>query len=112
MLYVLLYFAPELLHKKESTMREIADKFFADNWVVPFYMGFHVDLQDAWAPYKAAMAALNNIVSKNNVTEVVTKYVCSVRGGDCGGGGSCSLRYACLFLCSCPSSDKRQRWIL
>lgn len=52
MLYVILYFAPELLHKKESAMREIVDKFFSDNWVVPFYMGFHVDLQDAWAPYK------------------------------------------------------------
>lgn len=88
MLYVVLYFSPESLHKKEvclsslllihpasarlipppppscllllppacsqSTMREVVDKFFPDNWVVPFYMGFHVDLNDAWEPYKAS----------------------------------------------------------
>jgi WASH complex subunit strumpellin len=55
-------------------MREIVDKFFADNWVIPFYMGFHVDLQDAWAPYKAASVALGNILGKVNVNEIITKH--------------------------------------
>ena len=57
MLYILLYFTPELLVKKEAIMREIVDKHFPDNWVIPYYMGYTVDLSEAWAPYKAASTA-------------------------------------------------------
>ena len=58
MLYVILYFAPHILTGNESTMREIVDKHFSDNWVVAFYMGFAVDLSQAWEPYRAARIAL------------------------------------------------------
>eukprot|EP00823_Brevimastigomonas_motovehiculus_P005461 TRINITY_DN4036_c0_g1_i1.p1 TRINITY_DN4036_c0_g1~~TRINITY_DN4036_c0_g1_i1.p1 ORF type:complete len:1167 (+),score=288.35 TRINITY_DN4036_c0_g1_i1:375-3503(+) len=74
MLYVILYFAPDILHKKESHMREICDKFFCDNWVVPFYLGFTIDLEEAWSPYSAARTALSNIVNKTHVNELVTKH--------------------------------------
>jgi WASH complex subunit strumpellin len=40
MLYVILFFSPELLHKEKSVMREVVDKNFGDNWVVPFHMGY------------------------------------------------------------------------
>ncbi|CAF0980049.1 unnamed protein product [Rotaria sordida] len=60
MLYVLLYFYPDVLHNKQAVMREIVDKHFADNWVINLYMGMTVNLIDAWEPYKAAKAALNN----------------------------------------------------
>ena len=33
MLYVVLYFSPELLHAQQAIMREIVDKYFPDNWV-------------------------------------------------------------------------------
>ena len=33
MLYILLYFEPEILHNQHSKMREIVDKHFPDNWV-------------------------------------------------------------------------------
>ena len=33
MLYVILYFAPEILHGQQAKMREIVDKHFPDNWV-------------------------------------------------------------------------------
>ena len=35
MLYIILYFAPELLHTQQAKMREIVDKHFPDNWVRP-----------------------------------------------------------------------------
>jgi WASH complex subunit strumpellin len=60
MLYVLLYFYPDVLHNKQAIMREVVDKHFADNWVINLYMGITVNLIDAWEPYKAAKAALNN----------------------------------------------------
>ena len=33
MLYVVLFFEPDLLKNEAATMREIVDKFFPDNWV-------------------------------------------------------------------------------
>ncbi len=45
-LYVILYFAPHILHKQQATMRSIVDRYFSDNWVVPVYKGILVDLND------------------------------------------------------------------
>ena len=33
-------------------MREIVDKHFNDNWVIPYYQGYYVDLAVQWEPYK------------------------------------------------------------
>jgi len=74
MLYTILYFAPKILETEASMMREIVDKHFCDNWLVPFQMGFVVDLSQAWEPYKAARAALDNILHKQNITDVTASY--------------------------------------
>lgn len=63
MLYVILYFAPEILNKQKSTMREITDKYFNDNWVIATYMGTLVDLTVEWSYYPAAKAAIDNVIS-------------------------------------------------
>lgn len=60
MLYVCLYFTPNILNSQTAKMREIVDKFFPDNWVVSYYMGLTANLIEAWEPYKAAKQALNN----------------------------------------------------
>ena len=76
MLFVALFFAPDILNNEPSTMREIVDKFFPDNWVVSVYMGITVNLVDAWEPYKSARAALANTVEmgNNNVRLLATKF--------------------------------------
>lgn len=44
-------------------MREICDKHFPDNWVIPVYGGILVDLNKYWVSWPAAKKALqNNIV--------------------------------------------------
>ena len=58
MLYVALYFNPAVLNEHKSLMREVVDKHFNDNWVVPIYMGILADLSEEWLPYKAAREAL------------------------------------------------------
>lgn len=63
MLYVCLYFSPQVLHVQRSQMREIVDKFFCDNWTLSIYMGITVNLVDVWAGFKAASAAINNVVT-------------------------------------------------
>ncbi|CAD7002477.1 unnamed protein product [Ceratitis capitata] len=62
MLFVCLFFTPQTLHSQVSQMREIVDKFYADNWVVSIYMGVTVNLIDAWDEFKAAKAALAPVV--------------------------------------------------
>ena len=79
MLYTILYFAPKILHEETAMMREVVDKHFNDNWVVPFQMGFAVDLSQAWEPYKAARLALDNIMDKKNVVEVTRRYTNAVK---------------------------------
>ena len=69
MLYVILYFAADLLQNDQAKMREIVDKHFPDNWVISYYMGFVVDLAQAWDNYKAAKNALNNTLAVSNVQQ-------------------------------------------
>lgn len=67
MLYVCLFFAPYSLHQQTAVMREIVDKYFPDNWVVPIYMGYNVNLAESWEHFKAAKMALNNTLEQGNV---------------------------------------------
>lgn len=73
MLYICLYFTPNLLHNQTAKMREIVDKYFPDNWVVSYYMGMTVNLIDVWEPYKAAKQALNNTLESANIKEQASK---------------------------------------
>jgi WASH complex subunit strumpellin len=74
LLYVILYFQPDILHKKDSIMREIVDKHFPDNWVITVHMGYAVDLSEQWAPYKSASNALKNVFTKTNIEENCKKH--------------------------------------
>eukprot|EP00516_Mucochytrium_quahogii_P006657 CAMPEP_0203756166 /NCGR_PEP_ID=MMETSP0098-20131031/9484_1 /ASSEMBLY_ACC=CAM_ASM_000208 /TAXON_ID=96639 /ORGANISM=" , Strain NY0313808BC1" /LENGTH=1157 /DNA_ID=CAMNT_0050647929 /DNA_START=208 /DNA_END=3681 /DNA_ORIENTATION=- len=71
MLFILLYFVPEYLRTKKSLMREVVDKYFNDNWIVPVYMGEWVDLQIEWDVYPAAKVALGNTLDTEHVRELV-----------------------------------------
>jgi WASH complex subunit strumpellin len=70
MLYVILYFVPDILSKKKATMREIVDKHFNDNWVIATYMGKVVDLSAEWAPYPAAKSALDNVMTSSFIGQI------------------------------------------
>lgn len=74
MLYVILYFAPDILHTQQAKMREIVDKHFPDNWVISIYMGMTVNLVEVWTPYKAASTALANSLDVANVREQATRF--------------------------------------
>lgn len=72
MLYVILFFVPDVLTMQHAKMREIVDRFFPDNWIISVYMGSVVNLIEAWEPYKAARQALCNSLEVENI-----KYVCN-----------------------------------
>ncbi|XP_059474367.1 WASH complex subunit 5 isoform X2 [Neocloeon triangulifer] len=69
MLYVCLYFCPSVLHNQVPKMREIVDKYYPDNWVINVYMGLTANLAEAWDPFKAAIAALNNTLDQSNLRD-------------------------------------------
>lgn len=66
-LYVVLNFLPDILDKNKPTMRELVDKHFNDNWIVPIYMGHLADLKKEWAAHPAAKYALDNVITTNHV---------------------------------------------
>lgn len=70
MLVVSLFFSPKTLNTDNPMMREIVDKCFSDNWVVPVYLGFHLNLIEWWEPFKAAKMALGNTVDNSRVKQV------------------------------------------
>eukprot|EP01083_Nonionella_stella_P029125 80259_1 len=74
MLYVMLFFAPDILHNRQAEMREMVDKHFPDRWVISFHMGFLVDLSEAFEPYKAARAAIRNTLQKDNVQRLLDSH--------------------------------------
>lgn len=74
LLYVILYFLPDVLINKSSIMREIVDKHFADNWVITFYMGYTVDLSLVWSGYPAAAAAIKNTLRPEDVRQTFLRY--------------------------------------
>lgn len=51
-------------------MREIVDKHFPDNWVIPIYQGHLVDLTEIWSPFPAAMKALSNNIEVENIRKI------------------------------------------
>lgn len=56
-------------------MREIVDKHFPDNWIVPIYQGHIVDITEYWDSFPAAKKALGNNIIPENVREMVNKNV-------------------------------------
>lgn len=73
-LYVLLYFCPNILKSQRSRMREITDKFFYDNWVISVFMGELVNLIEAWAPYKAARESLCQLLDVEGTRSLTNQY--------------------------------------
>ncbi|KAH9083252.1 hypothetical protein LEN26_021034 [Aphanomyces euteiches] len=70
-LYVVLYFAPDILIHEKATMREIVDRHFNDNFIITTYMGNVADLSLEWAPYPAARTALANTLEVSNIVDIV-----------------------------------------
>ncbi|KAG6444856.1 hypothetical protein O3G_MSEX003553 [Manduca sexta] len=79
MLVVCLFFTPHYLQTDSSKMREIVDKFFPSNWVVPIYMGVTINIIDYWENFKAAKAALSNTCNSKVLKECFAKRSSSVQ---------------------------------
>jgi WASH complex subunit strumpellin len=79
MLYVILFFIPEILTKDKSLMREIVDRHFNDTWVIPTYMGHNIDLMVEWANYPAAKAAIDTLFTPTFVKQLADKNAAMIR---------------------------------
>ncbi|XP_072947146.1 WASH complex subunit 5 [Epargyreus clarus] len=73
MLVVCLFFTPHYLHNDNSKMREIADKFFPCNWIIPIYMGVTMNLMDYWESFKAAKNSLGTTCNAKTVKDIFSK---------------------------------------
>ena len=75
MLYVILFFNCDIMEIKKAKMREIVDRHFYDSWVIPFYLGYYVDLTVEWKDFKAASKALENTLDLDYITDLSNRYV-------------------------------------
>jgi WASH complex subunit strumpellin len=66
-IFCLLPFCPLIMDNQEPKMREICDKHFPDNWVIPVYGGVLVDLLAYWSSFPAAKKALENNIVQDRV---------------------------------------------
>ena len=55
-------------------MREIVDKHFPDNWILPIYQGHFVDLTEYWMHFKSAKKALDLNITPDNVKNIAIKH--------------------------------------
>lgn len=55
-------------------MREIVDKHFPDNWVLPIYQGNLVDITEYWEGFPAAKKALSNNIQMEMIREIALKH--------------------------------------
>ncbi|KAL1129465.1 hypothetical protein AAG570_013991 [Ranatra chinensis] len=78
-LFVALFFAPNILHNQTARMREIVDKYFPDNWIVNVYMGITINLIDMWEPFRAARIALANTLEPSNIRDYATTHASNLQ---------------------------------
>uniref|UniRef100_A0A7E5A2D2 DUF2428 domain-containing protein n=1 Tax=Panagrellus redivivus TaxID=6233 RepID=A0A7E5A2D2_PANRE len=63
-LYVALYFHPDMLHSQSATMRQVVDKYFHDRWILPLHFELSANLIEKWAPFDAARTVLSAALDK------------------------------------------------
>ena len=81
-LYILLYFCPEIMSTQRSRMREITDKFFHDNWIINLGMGELVNLIESWEPYGAARESLGQIFDLESVRVLSDRFNSRLESSD------------------------------
>jgi WASH complex subunit strumpellin len=79
LLYVLMFFIPDFMREESAKMREIVDKHFYDNWVVPVFLGYLVDLSYEWKLYDAAKKAIQNTVQPKTIKAYADYYRAAAR---------------------------------
>ena len=65
-LFVILQFHPKMMAQTDL-MRQVVDRFFGDNWIVPLYNGELVDLSIEWSVHLHALQALENALPESKI---------------------------------------------
>ena len=75
LLVITLFFCPRTLEKDKKIMFDIVSKHFHDNFVISFYMGYTIDINEYWKDFKEAHIALDfnmksNILKDNKTNKL------------------------------------------
>jgi len=65
-IFVILQFHPKMMAQSDL-MRQVVDRFFGDNWVIPLYNGELVDLSIEWSVQLHALKALENALPESKI---------------------------------------------
>lgn len=71
MIFIILYFQPSAFKQQDKKMRQLVDRFFADNWVVPLYNGESLDLFIEWNErFPSAQLALESVLPASIIQSI------------------------------------------
>ena len=79
MIFVSSFYTPNLLNGKMTRMREIVDKHFLDNYIIPIYQGYLIDLTQYLSQFEALKKTLNNNVNEVIVSKIEYNYQVKVK---------------------------------
>ncbi len=67
LLVVILFFCPKFLENDTRNMHDLIGKHFDDNFVVSFYMGYTIDINEYWKDFKEAHNSLEFFMKTNDL---------------------------------------------
>ena len=69
LLLVTLFFCQKMLERDHKNMFDIVSKHFHDNFVISFYMGYTIDINEYWKDFKEAHTALEFNMKLNTLKD-------------------------------------------
>ncbi|KAE9554597.1 hypothetical protein FO519_002157 [Halicephalobus sp. NKZ332] len=79
MIYVILFFHPDILHNQQGTMRQVVDKFFQERWIIPLHIELTANLMEKWVFFKSANFVLNSVLDSSVITRKSTEFGSKLR---------------------------------
>ena len=79
LLVITLFFCPRTLEKQQKIMMDIVSKHFHDNFVISFYMGYTIDINEYWKEFKEAHTALEFNMKSSTLKENKTSKIKKIK---------------------------------
>uniref|UniRef100_A0A914YUC6 Uncharacterized protein n=1 Tax=Panagrolaimus superbus TaxID=310955 RepID=A0A914YUC6_9BILA len=74
MIYVSLYFHPEILYNQQGIMRQIIDKYFQDRWIISLHIELTANLVEKWIEYPAAKNVFSTTLESGSIGRKATDF--------------------------------------
>ncbi|CAD5209950.1 unnamed protein product [Bursaphelenchus xylophilus] len=75
LVYIALWFIPNVLRDEGPLMRTLVDAFFGDQWILPLHFELTANVLQKWKNYKPAILALRGVLRQEHVASIVQQKI-------------------------------------